>query len=118
MEDNTPLGSELVPDIGAFIARYFKEKRTYKSALARKLKVRPQTVLGYRQKKSMQTQTIWTLSLELKHNFMKDLADQLPKEFSTFSPKDTTLQDRIAALETENELLKAQLAVLKEVMGK
>ena len=118
MENNMPLESESVPDIGLIIARYFKEKRTYKSSLSRKLGVRPQTVLEYRKKKTMQTQTIWTLSLALKHNFLKDLADQLPKEFTSFSPQDDTLQDRIAALEKENELLKAQLSVLKEVIGK
>lgn len=117
MENNTPLVSESVPEIGSIIARYYKEKRTYKSALARKLGVRPQTVLDYRKKTTMQTETIWTLSLALKHNFLKDLADQLPKEFTSFSTQDTVLQDRIAALEKENELLKAQLAILKEVMG-
>ena len=118
MENNIPLVSESVPEIGPIIARYYKVKRTYKSALARKLGVRPQTVLDYRKKTTMQTETIWTLCLALKHNFLKDLADQLPKEFTSFSTQDTVLQDRIAALEKENELLNAQLAILKEVMGK
>ena len=118
MENNTPVVSESVPEIGPIVARYFKEKRTYKSALSRKLGVRPQTVLDYRKKKTMQTQTIWSLSLALKHNFLKDLADQLPKEFTSFSPPDTTLQDRISVLEKENELLHAQLSILMEVMGK
>ena len=106
------------PNIGALISRVYKEKRTYKSALARKLGVRPTTALNYAKKTSMQTTTLWKLSLILRHNFLKDLADQLPKEFSTYAPKDSSLANRIALLEQENELLKAQLAVLKDVMQK
>lgn len=106
------------PNIGALISRVYKEKRTYKSALARKLGVRPTTALNYAKKTSMQTTTLWKLSLILRHNFLKDLADQLPKEFSTYAPKDSSLAKRITLLEQENELLKAQLAVLKDVMQK
>jgi hypothetical protein len=118
MEKKATEVSETVPSIGDLIARYFTERRTFKSSLSRLMGVRPQTVYAYRAKTSMQTDTIWKLCLILKHNFLKDLADQLPKDFSSFSPKDDSLFERIATLEKENELLKAQLAVLKEVMGK
>ena len=118
MENKETTILETVPSIGNLIARYFKEHRTFKSSLSRILGVRPQTVLAYRSKTSMQTDTIWKLSLILKHNFLKDLADQLPKEFSTFTPPDTTLQDRIAALEKENERLKVEVSVLERVLGK
>lgn len=107
-----------VPSAGLLLARLFTENRTRKSVVSRMLGVRLQTVLEYQKKTSIQTGTLWKLSMLLKHNFFKDLADQIPKEFSTFSPPDTTLQDRIAVLERENLLLNAQIDILKEVMKK
>jgi uncharacterized small protein (DUF1192 family) len=104
------------PNVGALIERVYKERRIFKSALARKLSVSPTTVLDYSKKTSMQTATLWNLSVALKHNFLKDLADQLPKEFSSYAVKDTTLQDRIIALEKENERLQAEVNILQRIL--
>lgn len=116
MEKMKPAVTEAAPEAGALLARYFKEKRTRKSVLARLMGVRPQTILGYQMKKTMQTATLWKLSIILKHNFLLDMAYLLPKEFSTFAKVDTSLSDRIAALEVENEKLRNQNEVLERLM--
>jgi uncharacterized small protein (DUF1192 family) len=116
MKRKATAAAEEVPAIGALIERYYKEKRTFKSALARHLGVLPQTVIDYQKKTSMQTRILWNLSWVLKHNFLKDLADQLPKEFSSYAVKDTTLQDRITALEKENERLQAEVNILQRIL--
>ena len=116
MIENKAEDEQEAPNIGLIIKRLFKEKRIYRSALSRKLKVRLNTVMDYEKRASMQTLPLWNLSVALKHNFFLDIAHQLPSDFMTFAPVNTTLPDRIAALEKENELLKAQLDILKEVM--
>ncbi|CAM3948501.1 hypothetical protein FLAN108750_00725 [Flavobacterium antarcticum] len=116
MRKENTLGEQASPDVGLLLERFIKERRIFKSALARKLRVRPQTVQTYLKKSTMQSETIWQLSVALQHNFLQDLADQLPKEFSTYVTKDTSLQEKCAALEEELKITKAQLAVLKELM--
>ena len=118
MTENVPLEEQNAPEIGLIIKRFFKEKRIYRSALSRKLKVRLNTVLDYEKRQTMQTGTLWNLSVALKHNFFSDIAHQLPTDFSTYAPVNTTLPERIAVLENENELLKAQLEGLERVMTK
>ena len=118
MEEIKPKPQENVPNVGLIIAGFFKEKRIYRSSLARKLGIQLHTVLNYEKRTTMQMATLWKLSVALKHNFFLDIAHQLPKEFSTYAPIDTTLPDRVAALEKENELLKAQLEILERVMKK
>jgi hypothetical protein len=55
----------------------------------------------------------------MKHNFIKDLAAQLPPVFTTNAPDPTLpLQERIAALEEENKLLNAKLEKLQAVLRK
>ena len=107
---------EPAPDVGLLISRYFSERRIYRSALSRKLGVRLHTVLNYQKRPSLQTATLWKLSMALKHNFFLDIGHQLPTDFSSNATKDTTSSDRILALEKEKALLEAQLEILKEVM--
>lgn len=111
-------GEQASPHVGRLLNRFIKERRIFKSALARKLGVRPQTVQTYLEKSTMQSVTIWQLSIALEHNFLHDLADQLPKAFSTYAVKDTVMEHKCAALEEELKIAKAQLAVLKELMRK
>ena len=48
-----------------------------------------------------------------------DLAAQLPLDFTTNAPDPTLpLQERIAALEKENKLLKTKVETLMQVIGK
>jgi hypothetical protein len=55
----------------------------------------------------------------MKHNFFADLAAQLPPDFTTNAPDPTLpLQERIAALEEENKLLKIKVETLMAVVGK
>lgn len=62
---------------------------------------------------------LWKLSFALNHNFFQDLAAQLPPEFTTNAPDhNLPLQERNAALEEENKLLKAKVDTLMAVVRK
>lgn len=111
-----PVALDAAPEVGTLLKRFLTEKRTRKSVLARMLGTQPQTVQKYQAKTTMQTETLWKLSVLLKHNFFLDLADYLPKEFSTYSQTDTSLSEQMAALQKENEILKAQNAILLEAL--
>ena len=118
MNKNDIISLEQNPNIGELLVRVFKTRRIYRSALARQMKLGLRTILGYQVKKTMQTDTLWKLSVALRHNFFQDISSQLPKEFATYAPVDTSREERIEALEKENELLKAQLEILERVMRK
>lgn len=104
------------PSVGEMLKARIKKRKIYKSALARHLKRSPVSIQNYTKNPSMQTALLWQISLALKHNFFADMADQMPKEFTTEVIPDTTKDDRIAALELEVTILTKQLEVLKEVM--
>lgn len=110
-EENQP------PNVGQLLRTHIKTKRLFRSALARKLNRSYVTVQGYEKKASLHVSVLWELSMAMKHNFLLDIASQLPKEFSTYAPQDTTAEDRIRDLETENEHLKSQVDLLKEVLA-
>ena len=114
--DCTPSTLAPTPEMGALLLKYLKTNRTRRSVLARMLGISPQAMVKYAQKKSLQTETVWKLSMILKHNFFQDFADLLPKHFSTYAVIDTSLQDRVAQLEKENALLTAQVEVLERVI--
>jgi hypothetical protein len=80
---------------------------------------RPQTVNTLLQRHSLQFYVLWEFCIAMRHNFLKDLAAQLPANFSTNAPKATQdLQDRIAVLEEENKLLNAKVETLMAVVRK
>lgn len=112
----TPTPIAPTPEMGALLLTYLKTNRTRRSVLARMLGISPQAMVKYPKKTSLQTETVWKLSLILKHNFFQDMADLLPKNFTTYAVVDNSLKDRIAQLEQQNALLTAQLEVLERVM--
>ena len=104
------------PEMGALLLKYLKTNRTRRSVVARMLGISPQSMVKYAKKKSLHTETVWKLSMILKHNFFQDFADLLPKNFTTYAVVDNSLNERIAQLEQQNALLTAQLEVLERVM--
>jgi len=67
---------------------------------------------------SLQASMLWNLSHALGHNFFADIAQHLPEHYTKTQPEVTALQEKITALEHQNELLTSQLNLLKEVMRK
>lgn len=107
-----------MPHIGELVTQYFLKNRTRKSSLARILGVVPSVVTEYKGRTSLQCGILWRLSYALNHNFFADLASELPVEFTSNAPIDTSKDDEIARLKEENKLLKAQLETLEKVLSK
>ena len=100
---------------GQIIKNYIDKHRLYKSVLARMLRISDSQVNRYQKKESIATATLLSISHAMKHNFFADIAAMLPASYSTDAPADTTITDRIAALEKENELLQERVKVLMEM---
>jgi hypothetical protein len=76
------------------------------------------SVLLYEPKESIKTDCLLEICVHLKHNFFADIARHLPEHYTKTQPEVTALQEKITALEHQNELLTSQINLLKEVMGK
>lgn len=108
-----------MPHIGQQLKTYFKKKRIYKAALARVMGKQKSAVQRYLLLPSLQAAVLWDLSWALKHNFLMDLAAQLPPEFTSDAPDPTLpLQQQIANLQKENELLNAKVETLITLVHK
>ncbi|MDP2686538.1 MAG: hypothetical protein Q8O62_04915 [Aequorivita sp.] len=107
------------PNLGNMLREHIKTHHIYRSSLARYMERQPPTIEYYLKRPTLQTSILWELSTALKHNFFQDLAAQLPPDFTTNAP-DTTLplQERIAALEEENKVLKTKVETLMAVVNK
>ncbi len=107
------------PHLGKLLKDYITKHKVYRSSLSRYMERQPSTIEYYLKQPTLQTAILWELSTALKHNFFRDLAAQLPQDFTTNAP-DVTLpfKERIAALEEENKLLNAKLETLMAVVGK
>ncbi|SRX54174.1 hypothetical protein [Aequorivita sp. CIP111184] len=107
------------PHIGQLVRDRIKARRISKAALARNANVSPQNLHRWLSHQSLQLSVIWELSIAMKHNFLQDLAAQLPPTFTTNAPDPTLpLKERILALEEENKLLHAKVETLMAVVGK
>jgi len=100
------------PNTGMMLISYFKEKRIRKSALARMLNKRPSTLAGFTKNASIQTTALWEICHALKHNFFADIAAVFPESYTTNVKSNTAAEERIAELELQNTILKAEVAVL------
>ncbi len=103
------------PHIGDMLKQYVKQRRIYKAGWARHQNVQWKTVAGYLKKPSIQTKTLFAICHVLKYNFFADLAATLPPEYP-HSP--TTQDEKNLQLEKENEKLRIEIGVLREVVKK
>jgi|SRR5690606_362062 len=111
--------STACPDIGQVVRNRIKALRISKAALVRNANLSPQKLHRWLGSQSLQLRAIWELSIAMKHNFIQDLAAQLPPEFTTNAPDATLpLQERVAVLEEENKVLTTKVETLMAVMGK
>ncbi len=105
-------------NFGALLGAYFKKNRIYKSALARKINRSDSTIGTFQKRPSLQSAIIEELSHAMKHNFFADLADLLPESYSKDETKWMEKDAKIASLEKEIEILKAEKEVLLVVLRK
>jgi hypothetical protein len=105
------------PHSGLLLTTYFKEKRIRKSALAREMNRRPDTIYGFEKNSSIQTAILWEICHALKHNFFADIALLLPTTYSQTISAETLAKDqRIAQLEQENLLITNERDLLLKVL--
>lgn len=102
---------------GSLLAAYIKKRKVPKAALGRKIGKNGDRILKYEKRKALDSDAIMELSIALKHNFFADIALLLPKEYTKEVPEEALLKTQISVLEREIEILKAEKAVLMEVMG-
>jgi len=103
--------------VGEIIRQYLKTNKISSAALARKLNVGDGTILSYQKSSGGNNATLIILSHALKHNFFADIAALLPKTYSSTAPIDNNSSLKIAQLEQEIIILKAEKAVLLQAMG-
>lgn len=106
----------LVFDTGLILRTYCEKKRIYKAALSRKMGINYGAMLKNLKATDLHINKLVAFSHGLEHNFVMDIAVQLPAEYKTNAPTDTTKDERIAQLEQEIALLKAKNEALVEVM--
>ena len=102
--------------MGKIIKEYIDRRKVSKAALARKIKRSDSTILEYQKSATLQVGIVLELSHALKHNFFADVAALLPATYGTSVPTDTTKDERIAQLELEVTVLKAEKAILLEAI--
>lgn len=102
------------PHVGAILRSYVRNQRIYQAALARQIGKTSQSVALYQKQASIQTKNLWDICQVLKHNFFMDIAQMLPDTFSTETNIFEAKDKRIAELEEENKILRAEKAVLLE----
>ena len=105
------------PHSGELLTTYFKEKRIRKSALARVMNRRPDTIYGYEKNSTIQSAILWELCHALHYNFFADIAAQLPASYATKSAS-TAQADKIAQLEQEISMLNREKNLLLEALKK
>jgi hypothetical protein len=104
---NTP------PHIGQLLRKYVNEKRIHQRAWARHQGVQPHFISRYLRRPEMKISTLFTISLILKNNFLREIADMLPPEIP--SRTDRLLQEN-ENLKKENERLRTELELLKDIL--
>jgi transcriptional regulator with XRE-family HTH domain len=102
---------------GELLKEYCTRKRIYKSGLARKTGIGYQSLLKHLKSKTLSVQTLLRLSEGLEHNFLMDIAVQLPKNFSTDAPVETTTEQTIATLTEKIKRLEAEKQALLEAIS-
>ena len=71
------------PHLGKLLKDHIIKHSVYRSSLSRYMERQPSTIEYYLKQPTLQTALLWELSTALKHNFFKDLAAQLPADFTT-----------------------------------
>src|SRR6476620_1630517 len=95
---------------GKMLGAVIKQQHISHPELAKLIDRIPLSVKQYTVKKTLQTGVMIEICYALKHNFLADLADKLPQEFTRNQPNaDALLKEKealIEQLQEENKVLK------------
>ncbi|CAM3916135.1 MULTISPECIES: hypothetical protein [Flavobacterium] len=104
---------------GKILADYIQSYKINKTELGNAINRRGISILNYTRNSSIQTGILIEICYALKHNFFKEIADQLPEDFTTKNKKDKSLVSEkdqlIAQLLEENKVLKIQNDLLMKL---
>lgn len=99
-------------DSGKLLRDYCEKKRIYKAALSRKMGLKYPTMLLNLKSDTISINRLIEFSHGLEHNFLQDIAAQLPEHYTTdavlnnnHNEEISALKQRIKELENENALL-------------
>lgn len=119
--------SNSYPHNGKFLQNYIKKNGVNRAGMARKMNVSNTTVYQYAESSSLQLSVLWKASLALNHNFVAELGELLPIEYS--SKREAELENKIKELTAELEIktsiyekliekLNIELSGYKNIAGK
>jgi hypothetical protein len=103
------------PHIGQLLRNYLKTRAVSQVEWAKKQGVKPHFISRYLSRPEMKISTLYTISLILNNNFIREIADMLPADMPSRTDR---LTAEIENLKKENERLKSDIALLKEILKK
>ncbi len=104
MKKNT----ENYPHNGNFLKKAIREKGLSSSELAQLTGHHPSLFPYYKRSASLSFKVLWNLGLSLERNLISELGESFPLAYET---------EREKALKKENEELKRELEIYKQVIG-
>ncbi|RAR70808.1 hypothetical protein [Flavobacterium aciduliphilum] len=111
-------------DTGKLIEIYITKNRISKTELGRKINRKGISILRFIESPSMQTGILIDICHAVKHNFLHDLAIQLPSDFTKNEVEDTEriskeneMKALINMLQEENNTLRIQNELLMKLKG-
>ena len=109
---------------GEILANYLESNKISKTELGRRINRNGMSILQFIQSPSIQTGILIDICHAVKHNFLIDLANQMPAEFTSNvvadaprMAKENELQATIKAIQDENNTLRIQNELLMKLRG-
>jgi len=107
------------PHIGNMLTDYVTKKRKYRAAMSRTLGIRLNSLLKIMKKPTIQVELLWRLSNLLKHNFVADVAMQLPSSYTGAIQDIVAVKDKeIAEIRNELFMMTRERDIYKELLMK
>ncbi len=103
--------------IGALLREHIQNKQIVNAELGKAIHRDGMSIAKYMKNESIQTSVLIEFCYALKHNFFRDIADQLPPEFGTNTSEDLTILNgkdlQISQKESQIQQLQEEIKVLK-----
>lgn len=102
-------------DTGKLLNDFFKKNHIIKGDLGKKISRNGQSIINYGKKDSIQTGILIELCYALEHNFLLEMANQLPKHFLPKPIHEVETEKLIAEMKEEIKILKVQNELLMKI---
>ena len=112
------MSTTILPHIGQMLSKHIRTFRLYRSALARDIGVRRESIDHALKQPDMRLGNLWRICHALNYNFLADLSALLPPDMpSAPNAKDARiaeLEKEVQQLTTERDTLQRVLEILRE----